>query len=493
VGSVLREDPGAALILDRGDVRNVAALLVAQAVAALVGVFAFTRIGRELQVRELGRFGFALSSTAFFGLLAEFGIRYAAMREIALNPGSSGAVYRHAARARWLLAGATLVFLLLVASLRPWRGERDLLMLAGLVAVTQFGSDAASWVFFGRGRVDLGAVVLVVDRLLYLVGIYVAAFTLPTAEGLVLGALGANLVRMGVSKFWMRAKFGGAGGGAWEPSLFLRMLTGGAAIGVAILVFVGYSQVSVVLMKAFSTPEELGYYAMAFGIVSVLLVIPTSLTMALFPTLAARLDQGEETRRELLDWNFRLNLTFALPLAALLFLFPDALLGAWMGVKYAPASLTLRILSVVLVLSTLSFMYRLFFFASNRYRWETALNLIGVSIMIVLGVPICRAYGGVGVAALLVTTECLIVFGKVLGTRRWLGSPPILGVFVPGVLAVAIPGCAAWLADGLRWSLRAGILAVGAGVLLVVFKVVPIELWRVAKGLLRQPGSEGAA
>lgn len=315
------------MIIKRQDLRNMFYLLAAQAVAVVVGLFAFTKIGRQLAVSELGRFGFAISSTVFFGLLAEFGTRYVAMKEIAVTPESCRSVYWHGSKIRWLLVFIALLLLMITAQARPWYSERNLLLLAGLVGVTQFGSDPATWVFFGQGRVDLGAVILMIDRVLYVVGIYVAAWFLPSAEGLLFGALVANFIRMGISALWAHKRMSIAGSGlvVWDAELFRRLLMGGSSIGIAIITFVAYSQLTVVLMKVFSSPEALGFYSMAFGVVSIFLVIPNSFTMALFPTVAVKLTEGESARRELVEWVTRLNLVCALPIVGGLLLFPDAI------------------------------------------------------------------------------------------------------------------------------------------------------------------------
>jgi len=474
---------------DRAAVRNIAALLAAQSVAALAGVFAFTRIGRELPVKELGRFGFVLSSTAFFGLLAELGIRYVAMREVALRPEATWKVIRHAARARWLLAVGSLLLLALVASLGAWRSERALLLLAGVLAVTQFGSDAATWVFFGRGRVDLGATVLVIDRFLYLAAIHVAAALLPTAEGLVGAALMANLVRMAVALAWAQSMFPGPAARDWEWPLFSSVIAGGAGIGAAVLASVAYSQVSVVVAKLVTAPEQLGYYAMAFGIVSVLLVIPTSVTMALFPTLAARLAEGEEARRALMSGVLRLNLCCALPLAAVLVLFPDGVLAAWMGAQYLAASRALRIMAPLVVLSSMSFMYRLFLFASNRCRLETLLDVAAIVAVVGVGAPVCRSHGIAGLGLVFLLTEAAVVAAKAVATRRWLGLPSLRGVLGPALVAVLIPSVLVSLGHGPGVSVRLPVLVAGIAVLLVVLRVVPLELWPAVRG---SSGGDGA-
>jgi O-antigen/teichoic acid export membrane protein len=477
---------------DRAALRNVGSLLVAQSVAVLAGMLAFTRIGRELQVRELGRFGFAISSTAFFGLAAELGIRYVAMREIALRPDSTWTIHRHASSARWLLSVASLVVLALVSSLGMWKSERSLLLLAGLVAITQFGADAATWVCFGRGRVDFGAALLVLDRLLYVAAVHAAAILLPTAEGLVGGALAANLARMMIALAWARHRFPKEAPVEWSWPLFRKTIVGGAGLGSAVIASVAYGQISIVLAKLALAPEDLGYYAMAFGIVSVLVVIPTSITMALFPMLAVRLSEGEAGRRQLTTLVLRLNLCTALPLAAVLIVFPREVLAVWMGPQYLASASVLRVMAVAVALSAVSFMYRLFLFAADRYRFEALLDIGAILVVLGAGPPLCRHYGTVGAGLTLVATETLVVLCKVAATRRWLGHPPLLGTLAPVFAAAAIPSLMVSLLDGVSASARLLLLVGGIVGLLVPLCVLPSGLWRTLRRMAT-PSQVGTA
>jgi O-antigen/teichoic acid export membrane protein len=391
-------------------------LLAAQGVAAAFGVFAFTRIGRELPVVELGRFGFAVYSTALFGLLAELGIRFVAMKEIATKPDLTWQIYRHSARVRWLTAAISLILLSVIALMPAWRSEWGLLLLGGLLAVTQFGSDPASWVFFGCGRIDIGAIVLIVDRILYLLGIHLAALWMPSAEGLIIGALLANLIRMGISKCLVYLRVNKKKITHWDQALFRKLIMDGIAIGIAILAFVSYSQLTIVLMKTFSTQEQLGYYAMAFGITNVLLVIPTSLIMALFPQIIT-ITEGKQKRCDMITLSTRLTLPITLPIALLLIVFANDILTFWMGVRYSPASLELKILAVTLVFSAISFLCRLFLFAMDNYKAEIAINVTAILITLLFGIPLCMLYGGVGIAALFVFIEICVATTKFMLIR----------------------------------------------------------------------------
>jgi O-antigen/teichoic acid export membrane protein len=471
------------MAINRQDIYNILWLLVAQTTAALVGVFAFSRVGGQLQVSELGRYSFAVTSTVSFGLLAELGVRYVAMREIAISPERTGQVYRHGSILRWLLSAASLLLLSLIAIIGPWHDEVWLLLLAGLVAVTQFGSDPATWVFFGRGRVDIGAVILIVDRLLYLVAINVGAYIFQSAQGLIFAALSANLLRMAGSAFWVRSAVPADSLHNWDRRIFRQLIGSGVSLGVAIIAFVTYSSVPVVLMRTLAAPEELGYFAMGFGIVSLVLVIPTSLTMALFPTFAQRFNESKQARSQLYERVARFNLLIALPICIGLLVFPLQILVIWIGVLNETAALNLRILAVSLPVTALNFMYRLFLFALDEPIYEAGLNVAGITVTIVLGYIMYQSYGGPGVALTYVIVEIGIVLAKALLVRQWLGSPRFGLVLLRALAAYTLP---TFLLVERNLPLLVRVCAYSMVVLLLIFvlKLIPEEIVRLVKGVL---------
>lgn len=475
------------MIVSRQDIRNILWLLVAQATAALVGVFAFSRIGGQLQVSELGRYSFAVSSTVSFGLFAELGVRYVAMREIAISPERTEQVYRHGAVLRWALSAASLLLLLVVAAVGPWHGEVWLLLFAGLVAVTQFGSDPATWVFFGRGRVDIGASILIVDRLLYLAAINGAALAFHSAKGLILATFGANLLRMVMSALWVRGQLRTELLRTWDRRIFRQLVASGATLGVAIIVFVTYSSVPIVLMRTLATPEELGYFAMGFGIVSILLVVPTSLTMALFPTFAQRFNEGADARKRLYELVARLNLLMILPIFVLLLIFPRQILAVWIGVLNETAVLNLRILAFSLTASTFNFMYRLFFFALDQPAYEAAIDMVGILLTVAVGVPLNAEYGGAGVAIAYVSVEMTLAIAKALLLHRWLGPPRFGTSLLRAAFAAMLPAVVLFT-HSVPILLRAGAYGLGLLVLMFLLKLVPEEFVDLARAMM--PGKK---
>jgi O-antigen/teichoic acid export membrane protein len=460
-------------------IRNVLALILAQAAAAGIGFIAFVRIASIFQVVELGRYGFAASSTALFGLLAELGMRYIAIKEIAVDKGASVRVLHNSFLMRALLSIVTLAFLAGVSELYPpWRNETRLLLLAGLVAVTQFGAEPITWVLFGHGRVDIGAAVLVVDRVLYVVAINAAAVVFRSAESLFAAAFIANIIRSVLAWLWVRPLLKDLPNDrSWDPALLRRLLVDGIALGVAVVVSVGYAQSTTVIAQSATSPAQLGYYAVGIGLVNISLIVPMALTNALFPALAGFALKDEVNR--FCRTMMRLMLVTAVPLGAVMFVLAEPLLLFWVGGQYLPAAPALRILSIGMIAAGFNYLYRIFLFAQNRPWIETSIDIAALLAMIAAGWLAGSRYGSAGIAAVYAAVEVVVLIVKAFAVFRMNGLSLPGRLFLRGLAAAIIPA-ALVMATPMPVRFRALLLVVIMAALMALLDVVPLaRVWQV--------------
>ena len=471
----------------RQDFRNIVVLLVAQAFAAGVGIVAFFWIGGLFTTPELGRFSFAASLTVLFGLLAELGVRYVAIKAVALDPSCSRKLLRHSIVVRFILTGASLALLCLIAHFYPpWRCETRLLLLAGLFAATQFGADPITWLFFGKGRVDIGGMILILDRMLYVILLNVSALVWRSAESLMLAAILANVLRTAIGWIWLRPHLAEAPQSpGWDMALFQRLITEGLAIGFAIILSVAYTGISIVVAQSLTTAEELGIYAIAFGLVSILLVIPMALTNALFPALARASAPGEI--RGLYSMMVKLFLLITVPMTAFLIIFRAPLLTFWVGGRYEAAIELLGILALGLFASCFNFLYRIFLFAYNRHHTETVIDLVGIVLFICLGVILRGQLNALRIAMIYTLLEWSLLLTKVLVTRAWLGDIPHKSLFLR---IIVITAAASFLILPWIGSVRLQVILWPAVLLLLMLltNIIPLTLirgcfWRVRRAI----------
>ncbi len=467
------------MLINRQDIRNIAFLVIAQGITAVIGVITFLRYAALLTVPELGRLSFVIASTLLFGLLGELGMRYVVMRETAQDPTRLRQFFYHSAVVRILLSASSTVLLIgFIALIQPWQAERDLLLLAAVVAVTTFAADPATWILYGTGRGDLVGILLIIDRVLYLAATLLAAHLFQSAAGILFAELITNVLRGVVSWLWVRPMLAKASGGGWDAQIFKTLIVRGAVQGAAIIAYVTYSRLTVVVVQSGVTQAALGYYSFAFDVITLLLFVPVALLNALFPTIA----RTKPEQMPLLHQQIAgLVLLILPPLAIGLFLFAEQTVALWVGTRYAPSVLLIRLLAVSTLASAFRFMYRQFLLALNRPIPSVVFDVAGVGLLLGLGVPAASAYGGVGVAILYATLEFSLLFGLMLVSRRWLGRPHYVFLTLRALSACLLPGLLVYLFTD-SFIVRLGAYALGASVCMVLFRVVTPGQIRGAQG-----------
>jgi O-antigen/teichoic acid export membrane protein len=230
------------------------------------------------------------------------------------------------------------------------------------------------------------------------------------------------------------------------------------------------------LVKTLGSPTELGYYAMALGIVNTLLIAPSAVTMAMFPTLARRFSEGEATRHRLSDSMLRTSLLLAVPLSGGALLFSDHVLVSWVGVQYAPASTVIRVLAAAMTASALSFVLRVVLFAADRPGRDSLISLAGSVGMLAVGIPLWQGWKGIGLAAGYLAMEWVLIIARTFAARPVIGRPAYGRALLRILLATALPAGLVTVLVDWPFAAQVGVYVIGVMGLSWALKAWPLEL-----------------
>lgn len=223
------------------------------------------------------------------------------------------------------------------------------------------------------------------------------------------------------------------------------------------------------LIQAFRGSYELGIYNSAYKFIDALLIIPSTLTMALFPLFS---HYGESQRDNLLRAyreGLRFLLVIALPISGGTLFVAHDLIGFLGGKEFLPdGAIALQILIWFLPFSYLNGLTQYVLVALNKQRNITGGIVFAAVANIVLNMIFIPIFGYSAAAALTIVTELLLlvpfcyVHYKTLGK----GSLPLLQTFWRPTLATGLMMLAL---GGLLWLGFANFLltvVVGGGVYL---------------------------
>jgi len=254
------------------------------------------------------------------------------------------------------------------------------------------------------------------------------------------------------------------------------------------------------LVAGFISPAGLAYYAVAFTLARLLVLLPGALGQVLLPAfsqLQVSADRGP--LQVMYTRSVRGLVLVNMPLAALLAFSAGPLLSVWAGPDYGAASLVpLIILTAGCFVDGLSFVPRMLLQALGRPDLMAKYLMMTVVPYLVGAVILVRGWGIVGAAVawtLRTTVECLLM---TIAARRTAGVsldvrailPP---AYVPALFVLVIPAVSgAWFGHSLGVTTFAALGSLVAYSLVTWMRVLTRQerTWAVGycRGMLRLAG-----
>ncbi len=188
----------------------------------------------------------------------------------------------------------------------------------------------------------------------------------------------------------------------------IRMLATAAPTFLLIQIFATiYWRIDVLMLSKLGTVRDVGYYGAAYRIFELVIIVPQSLCLALYPQIvqAARGRAGElkTIGRETLRYLF----AALLPAAVAATVVGDRMLELLYGTQFSPAIGTLTVLVWAVIPYTWVRYHAYVLVAIDQQRIDLLLNLAMSALNVALNLILIRDYGHLGAAiATLVSIVC---------------------------------------------------------------------------------------
>src|SRR5439155_7714740 len=118
-----------------------------------------------------------------------------------------------------------------------WTGIAPAVTVAGLVALTQYGSDISAAALLARKRTDLAAAALAADRVLMLVCVAAALALQRSVLSAYAGMLAANLLRLTASLAMARRTVLTSARPGWNAAVAADFLRRGTPVALSLIAF----------------------------------------------------------------------------------------------------------------------------------------------------------------------------------------------------------------------------------------------------------------
>ncbi len=470
---------------EHAEVRRVAKNSAVQMILSLLNrgidfAFAMLRLRILGPVGE-GSYAFVITVYGFFEVVIRFGLGTLLTRDVAQDKNDAGRYLYNVLVLRvglWLLS---LPVLVVVAGLYARGGNlspqeaQALMLFAGALL---FASIADS----------LSSVFMAFEKMEYPAGIASAIATAKVALGaLVLlppfsagfvGLAAVSLIMNIAQTVWLWSalrrhipfQLGGL-----DRGLQRAMMYASYPLMINHLLASIFWRIDMWLLKPLAGTAAVGIYSAGVKYLDGFNVIPSYLTMAIFPLMSRYAKESHESLIRAYQLAIRLLVMTALPIAILVTVLAESLIRILGGSAFLPDSaiaLTLLIWSIPVGFVNSVTQYVLI--AVNQQRFLTRAFILGVSFNIIANLFMIPRFGYAGAAVVTILSEWSLLFPFYYAVRRHVASLPWGDLLWRQVAAAAGMGLTAFLLRQQPW--------LAAGVSTVVYTALLIAL-----GTFRQP------
>ncbi len=468
--------------------RNSLVQFAGRGVTMVVSLGILALLSRYLGPHEFGEYQLVIAFLLLLNL-SDLGIATISARHLSTGKHDPDEVMANVLAIRTVLALTSTVLAVSVALLADYSPhETKALIVASLSFPLMLFSSTYGAVFAARLRMEYAALGNIAQSLTSLALMSAVALS---GGGLVrmliaydAGFLVNSVVCVFFARKFVRPSF------RIDPAMARLILRDAAPLGLAVMVIAVYSRIDIVLLKAFTDSESVGYYTFAYRAVD--LAAPLSLMFigSVFPLLANHHASAErEQFRRLYQRSQDVLSIVGISLLTLMILFARPMVDVVGGAEYAPSVTSLRILSMAFGLIWLSNLVDHSLIAVGKQGvlfWNACL---GLAVNLGANGVLIPLYGREGAAASTVLTEVAVLAPALVVLARYIGQVPSFWVAWRLLPVACLAGAVVYFLE-LPWfgeaAITCGLLAAGTA----AARVVSIDEIRA---LLRREPLDAAA
>ncbi|HEY5668173.1 MAG TPA: flippase [Candidatus Saccharimonadales bacterium] len=444
--------------------------LFSKLAVAVLSVFTLRYSTQYLGAEVYGQYATVVAYVTIFTLLTDLGLTAITSREIARHPDDTDHIIGNSLAMRLALSVAVSPLIAVGGWWLYMTKPAEIKIGIALMVVTLvFGSvqSVTSALFTAKNRNDLPAVLIVLNKLVYLFAIVAAGALGYGFYGFVYAAIVAALLSALLSVYWayrrVRLRL------LFHMTHWRRMAQLSIPLGIIQIINMLYYKIDSVMLSVMRSPREVGLYAIAYGIIDVVMSVPSFFMTSLMPTLATA---SNERLRAVVERAFSL-LAFVAVLAATggVLLSKDIVLLI-SSQAFVHAALPFAIL---VVSATFSYINAVFGFASvavNKQGRLLKVSLFTVGLNVVINLFAIPRFGISGAATATLITECVACAGVYFVFWRQTGISVRFGAMWKYIVAAACSLAFAWPISLIHLPLLLHFLLVGMIVAVVYLGTV---------------------
>ena len=447
-------------------------------------ILAFLVVARTLGAGDYGVYVFAAEFGFVFSMFAEASLGILVNREIARRPDRDRVIYGNLLILKLLIT----VFSYLVMMLSAWLIIQDprkvmaILILGGgnfVFAFMQF----LFGLFRAYERMEFEAGLALLQPAVYLLLVYVTRPLIGPWDGvLVFGTcfLTSYVLAVGLGYIWSRHLVRPE----WKPDpALLKYLIRETTPLLTALVLMGlYSRLGVLMLEAFSTPDEVGLFGAAFRLSFTIVMVPMVISGAWLAGLSRAAVLEPEAFSPRAQQLHRATLMIGLPVTVMLIILAEPIVLLLFGPPFKGSIQSFQVLMISTLLFFVCYTGKTILESMGRQSLWTAALVIGVLVCFGADLYLVPHWSSTGAAAGMAAATLAMMIMTILFTARAITWRPVIMTLARLSLASAAMALTIILIKPLSW-IAAGLAgSVVFGLLLLILQEVKIIdaliLWR---------------
>jgi len=434
---------------------------------AILSIFTLRYSTQYLGAEVYGQLAIVVAYVTIFTLLTDLGLTAISSREIARRPDEADRIIGNSLAMRLLLSVAISPLIAVggwwLYAAKPGQVKVG---IALMVLTLVFGSvqSVVSALFTAKHRNDVPALLGVVNKAAYLLCIVAAGALGLGFYGFVYAAIITAFLTAALGAYWaakrIRLRL------LFHMTHWKFMMKTSIPLGIIQIINLLYYKVDTVMLSVMRTPKEVGLYTIAYGIIDVVITIPSMFMTSLMPSLAVA---DTKRLRALVQRAFTILSFLAVPVAIGGIMLSREAILLISSREFIGAAVPLAILIAGAAFSYLNAVFGFAAVAVNKQSRMLKVSVMTIVLNIAINLFAIPHFGVAGAAAATLFTEIVACIGVYLVFKNQTGISVQFGALWKVILAGLAMIPAKWLLDSLGLPVFVNFVTAGLVMTMIYF------------------------
>ncbi|MBI5254749.1 flippase [Candidatus Falkowbacteria bacterium] len=399
--------------------RNTTYLTCAYIGQKIIALFYFIIIARAIGAADLGKYAFAMSFAALFGVFADMGLSQTLIRETAKNKEHGQNYFSAVFSSKLFLSLITYAILIVTVNLLGYSQlVRTMVYLSGIVMVLDSFILSFWAVFRSQQNLKYEAINIVIYQVIVL------------ATGFCILWLKLGLVYLIVpfifasawSAVFSAVLVGKKVGLKFIPKLERAVIKSLMRISIAFALISIFSRVYTyldsILLSYLAGDSALGYYSAAYKLPAALVFIPSALAAAIFPAFSESFSAAKERLKKIFDESMSSLAILAVPIGIGIAGISGEIILKFYGAEYLPGVEALKILGIAMIFVFLNYPIGALLNACDKQKLNVSLYGATMCVNAALNFLLIPKFSYVGASIAFLISHCLLFLVNLFFARQ---------------------------------------------------------------------------